>query len=1633
MKPKFKPIQVRRPFLATFSAITLCMSASVMAQTNNNWVGGTSSEWTDGSNWSLGGVPTKALNQHAVINTQAGNIATITLGIIAPVDIVVGTGAGNSGRLDHRSGDAATGSTNWMYVGTNGGTGVFNLADTTGTGGTHSGFATGTGSMTVSGRLYVGGFTAAGSNGVLNMNTTGTLAVGAEMNVSSLGGTGVLNLDLGAVTVNDNLRIGYEAGSKGTLNMSGGSITKTGLNNFIIGGNGTVGVANVSGGTISVNNESWIANGQTAGTKGTLNLTGGTFTANGTLLVGRTGGAGVLNLNGGTVAKQTAGNVVIGARGDGGAANGTVNHDSGGLNMTHSAQLWIANHGNAAAPRSTGTYNLNGGSITLNSWLAIGREGGNGTLNMTGGSITKTGSGSNFIIGTSGSGNSGTMTMSGGTVTVEPSATADRGITWVGESTAGTLTMSGTAEFQTARLTLAVNAAATGTVNLDGGNLRVGQITGGAGNSTFSFDGGQITATGASAAFITGIGTATVDAGGLKIDSSGFNLTVPQFLSGTGGLVKSGAGTLTLTGANTYTGGTAVTGGKLALTTAAGTTGAVTLEDDCALGILQSDIDDSYATSALTFGTFNATTLDFDLGAFAGNTAVAPLNVTGAGGLTLNGAVTVNVADLMPVVGSIPLVSYNGAKGGTGSFTLGSLPDGVSASLVDNGSGLVSLNVTRVNDAYWTGAVDNVWNIGTTANWKDQYSDADSTYLDGDPVLFDDRAFAAGPELAVTLNTTVTPGDSGVTFANIGTNYTLGGTGRIAGTTGLRKEGAGVATITTANTYTGVTTLTGGVLSVPALANGGIASPIGAADSSEGNLVFNGGTLQYTGAATALDRGFTVTGTGGGIDTANQLTISGSIFSTAGNFLKSGAGNLSLTYDGFNVLGGPAASNEVRNGTLTLVGAGFQSFSMGGLWIGSAPGVAAHCILDNTNLSVSGWLAVGRGNGSGATSTLAVTNSTLNTGNFTSGYKPAEVADNDCDQSITLANTVWNNNGAMYLAESDNASCAMTLTNGSSVSLNNTLLLGRTGAESSGSIVLEGASTFTKSATGYISLGVAGTGNLTVKDTSAFVSNGGDFNVSDVANSKGTLNIQDNATVTSAGTLFIGKGDGTAGNLNISGGNLNAALVTIAANTTSTATITQTGGNVVAGAGDRLWMGQNGQATWNQSGGSTTCNGYLVIGRLATSVAAWNVTGGTLTQNPPNPGEYPGVILAEAGTGTLTVSGGGVFDSNGGQINIAAGGGTGTLNIGPGGTVRANQIVEFNVGTSAVNFDGGLLVANAAANASFITGIDTTTVKSGGVTIDSNGQSIAINVALLDGGGNGGLTKTGAGRLQLNAANTYTGATVVSAGTIGGSGSVAGTLAVGASASVAPGTSVGTFSVGATTLAGTYECEIAGAAADVLSVNGNLNLSGASLAVTATAPTGTGWTIATYTGALTGTFASVTAGYTVDYATPGVIKLVQSATPYGLWAAANITAVNPGADATPGGDPDGDGTTNIAEFALNGNPLSGAASGKVVGKVANVGGNPALVLTLPVRSGAVFAGSTEQVSTLIDGVIYRIQGSDGLATWDLAVSEVLGGDKTSIENGMPALDGGWEYRSFQSPGSISGDAAEFLRAVIENP
>jgi len=111
----------------------------------------------------------------------------------------------------------------------------------------------------------------------------------------------------------------------------------------------------------------------------------------------------------------------------------------------------------------------------------------------------------------------------------------------------------------------------------------------------------------------------------------------------------------------------------------------------------------------------------------------------------------------------------------------------------------------------------------------------------------------AGPN---TLTLDVTSGKPTITATTDTTISTI-----LAGSDGLTKAGSGTLFLAnTANTYTGVTTGSAGIVNVASLADGSVASSIGMSSSAAGNLILaGGGTLQYTGSTPqSTNRLFTV-------------------------------------------------------------------------------------------------------------------------------------------------------------------------------------------------------------------------------------------------------------------------------------------------------------------------------------------------------------------------------------------------------------------------------------------------------------------------------------------------------------------------------------------------------------------------------------------------------------------------------------------------------------------------------------------------------------------------------------------------------------------------------------------------------
>jgi autotransporter-associated beta strand protein len=447
-------------------------------------------------------------------------------------------------------------------------------------------------------------------------------------------------------------------------------------------------------------------------------------------------------------------------------------------------------------------------------------------------------------------------------------------------------------------------------------------------------------------------------------------------------LAASHAGSLTLSGPNTYSGGTEVNGGTLLVNNTSGSgtgTGAVTVGSGGRLGGTGS-IDGAVTDSGklIPGGTSNAATftlnggltlttgasLDYELSSLAQDKIAVSgnLNLSGA----TAGSIVVNVADLGGTTsGTYPLLTYSGSlSGNTNAFTLGSAPAGYS--LVSSAGALSLQVVLTTQNLTWTGAASGSWQVGGPVNWTGGTS---NTFANGDTVNFTDAA---------TGTTTITVAAGGVqpaamNFNNSSKDYTIGG-GAIGGTGGLSKSGTGKVTLTGNNTFTGGVLLNAGTL---AIASGG------AIGATSGVTIENNAVLQAAGTVSS-DRNITI-GTGGGtIDSnGNSITLTGAV-SGANVLTKAGAGTLNLAAAnpgltaGVTVNGGTLKLSAVDANGVTGAGTGTVTVNSGGtLEIANiaagavAPGTAFAATFMNGSTFRGTGTAFTRGSGTPAIDTAA--------------------------------------------------------------------------------------------------------------------------------------------------------------------------------------------------------------------------------------------------------------------------------------------------------------------------------------------------------------------------------------------------------------------------------------------------------------------------------------------------------------------------------------------------------------------------------------------------------------------------------------------------------------------------------------
>lgn len=456
------------------------------------------------------------------------------------------------------------------------------------------------------------------------------------------------------------------------------------------------------------------------------------------------------------------------------------------------------------------------------------------------------------------------------------------------------------------------------TNNSSGNTHAIGSLSGEA-NSIFA------------GAYNAGAGQTTLNIGGLGLDSV-FAGVIRDGSAAATAVTKSGVGKLTLSGANTYTGATAVSAGTLEVSGSLGASPVTVASGASLIGqgsfgglisvngggkINPGNAESIYQNLPANGGLSVAGgTLIYDLS--SSPTGVNDKITVAAGKVTtLSGTINfqLNFRDGVLGAGTYQLIGGGATQGVVSGMVMNPLlpaPAGTfrqSFSLVRPSSGstpgYVNLVVSgNVGNLTWTGANGGVWDLNTTLNnWSGA---SPNGFRNLDLVTFSDGAVTGG----VTLSGSLEP--ARVSATNVTQSFSLVGDGFIAGAGRLIKEGAGVFSVgnTTANTFTGGTTINSGTLAL-ANATGLLGS---------GPIAMNGGTLRLPNAGTYL---------------SNSMVFTGS---SAISSLYSGNSTIvNSTSERFSSVGNAAVSLSGLSGILSINGR-MDEFS-GSLLFGSSSGM----------------------------------------------------------------------------------------------------------------------------------------------------------------------------------------------------------------------------------------------------------------------------------------------------------------------------------------------------------------------------------------------------------------------------------------------------------------------------------------------------------------------------------------------------------------------------------------------------------------------------------------------------------------------------------------------------------------------
>ncbi len=1041
--------------------------------------------------------------------------------------------------------------------------------------------------------------------------------------------------------------------------------------------------------------------------------------------------------------------------------------------------------------------------------------------------------------------------------------------------------------------TLAGNNSYSGTTSVSNGTLKAGSakafgtVAKLSVTSTIDLNGYNI-----SASSLSGTGTVTTTGGNAQLTFTNLPVTglaVPTVLadgtSGTGVLSLDLASPyrLTLTGANLFTGNMT------------GTNGAFTIGGAGSLN------NGSYAGDiglSLQFSSSSTQTLS---GTITGNLTK---DVSSSSTLIVLGN---NAANFTTTIGTGTLqVGNGGANGGLGT---GAIQISGSGALTFNRNNALTVSNVITAD---TGTSLNQAGTGTTT----------LTGLDGN---FNGTINISGGTLEVRTTSPSNPLGQGAVNVILSNNAALAlnradsftVANIIRGTGSVRQDGSGTVTLSNSNTYSGITTVTNGILkagSGSAFGNSNnamIVGPAGMLDLAGRNFTF--GELSGAGIVTSSSPGLVTITTG----TSNTDKIfSGSLQNGSGTLALTKAGSGKLTLSGANSYTGATAIN-------------------GGMLIAASTtalgnSIAAPVFVNNSaTLDLAGYsLAVGPLTGQGIIKS-STTAATLTVG-VTDTVTMFDGVIQDGGGAVGLTKT----GTGMLTLTGANSYSGDTVINGGILQIGNG---GTTGTLGTGAVKNFAQLRFGRADALTVANAVSGSGEL--------------FNIG-----TGTLTLSGLNTYT--GRTSVNAGKLKAGSTSAFGSNSTVAVDTVAtldlsgiSNSigalTGEGTVTTTGGNATLtftnvkasdgiqivtntltdGAnGERLSLGManSGRIMF---GGTNTFTGDLID---RGGNGSFGVTAGSRL----NGGNYPGTIGTPffyegsadqilsgnlsgiriqkyVGPSTLTLTG------NNGQLTLSIE--TGVVRLGSSTALGDQSFIEFNS-----KLGGGTLQYGVSSQvyAPFFSSADNQQVR-----IDTNGLDISFPSALASSGGT--LTKLGQGTLTLSGINTYSGATNVTAGTlnIAGSWTPSGNLATTVAASGATLSGSGVITASTLAHSGFGTLSLTGAnALDRVAVSGNIGafaLNNSRSFSTASIPSSSSISLTTTPGS--GASLTLEAGASLSSPAPGTaITLAADATfinnaasgalsaPNGRWL---VYAASPGTSTFNGLDSANPALWNVANGA----------------------------------------------------------------------------------------------------------------------